>query len=95
MVPSSWGITSRSRPLHTSTSGSGTVSATRALSASSDQVSLFGHQTLGPIPWSVVTTHGRPRLSAAHVKPPSHGGRVATWGAPWYQAVTVCTEPTA
>src|SRR6476660_203285 len=72
----------RSRPLETSSNGSGTVSATRWLSGSSACVSLFGHHTDAPIPWSVVTTHGRPRLSLAQLTPPSQGGFTAIRGRP-------------
>jgi hypothetical protein len=68
--------------LETSSTLSGTVTATRWLSGSSACVSLLGHQMLAPTPWSVVTIHVRPRLSAVQVKPPSHGGRLAGRGCP-------------
>ncbi len=78
VVPSGLWLVLRSRPFETSIMGLGTVIAVRWLSGSSAWVSLLGHHTLAPIPWSVVTTQGRPRLSARQVKPPSHGGRTAT-----------------
>src|SRR5205085_12644840 len=83
VVPSALWVVSRRRPFDTSSSASGTVSAIRWLSGSSACVSLLGHHTLAPSPWSVVTTHVRPRLSLVQVKPPSHGGRLAGRGWPW------------
>ena len=55
----------------------------RMLSGSSASVSLFGHQMLAPMPSSVETIHGFPKLSVPYVKPPSHGGRLAGCGLPW------------
>src|SRR3954470_23229901 len=75
--------------------GSGTVIAMRWLSGSSLGMSLFGHQTLAPSPSLVVEKNGRLRLSTPHPYPPSHGGRTATRGAPWYQIVSVFVAPFA
>ena len=76
--------------METSIIGSGTVMAMRWLSGSSAWVSLLGHQMLAPTPSDVVAIHGCPRLSVSQLKPPSHGGRLATVGLPVVvDAVTV------
>ncbi len=82
-MPSALCVVLRRRPFDTSVIESGTVMAMRWLSGSSPSQSLRGHHTLAPSPSHVVAIHAWPRLSVAHVKPPSHGGRFATRGLPW------------
>ena len=67
----------------TACSESGTVSAMRWLSGSSDWMSLVGHQTLAPSPWQAVEIHGAPSGSWDQMSPPSQGGFLAALGRPW------------
>src|SRR5262249_44786174 len=56
-------------------------------------MSLFGHQTLAPIPSQVVLMNQLPRSSWPQVMPPSHGGFLASFGSPPYRISILSSTP--
>jgi hypothetical protein len=75
-------------PLLATISPSGTVICRSKLSGLSLGWSLHGHHRSAPSPWQLVAIHGRLSLVCFHVKPPFHGGLVATCGLPPYWTAT-------
>ncbi len=81
------------RPLVATTSGSGTVTVIAIESGSSDGWSLQGQKRSQPSPCTAVAIHGAPEGVVLQTKPPSHGARFATRGAPAYCTLASTISP--